>query len=337
MRVVFLLLILVIIGYFAKPWFLAAVTHAKTTTAEANVKLFADAVERAKSSGRKGLGTYGYSKEKALEWYREQGLVSRDRNPDMSQLAFRNGIWNVIPTAANELELYEKVAKQFVVDWRDFLQAQGFNTLDEAQTAFGNLDEWARRNGYFCFNSLVLENYGGRVNAMTKDQATVLLDAAIKMPGACLPVIESYPDILTDDDLADFASLISQATSGVYGSDYPIKSANECLGSIVVNASTRPTDVWKKIDAIGLDTSGVALSGAILKNTNLTIKQINAASGYDETDFRGIDLAGFDPSKKSLRGARMPDDAASARLFRWTTGIKPSPGTVWIDGKRPWG
>jgi len=337
MRMLLLLIVIVVIGYFLTPWFTASLSRARTTTAAANVKLFADAIERAKSSGIRGPGTYGFSKEKALAWYREKGLITEARDPDMSQIAFRDGVWLVIPTAANAKELYASVAPRFHVNWNDFLQAQGYSTIEAAQAEFGNLDDWALRNGYFSFNALVYENYGGRISILTKDQASMLLDAAVNLPEAALGVITNYPSLLADADLKDFASLLNQAIAGDYGDDYPADLAQVCLARIAVDASMRQSDIWKEINTDNLKMTDVDIAGAVLAKTHLTMEQINSAKGYEGVDFRDVELVGFDPSGKSLRGAIMPEDAASARLFRWSTGVRPSPGTIWVDGKRPWG
>lgn len=337
MKRVFALIVLCVLAYVAYPGARDAFRNAKKTAAAANVKLFSDAVEKAHSSGQRGAGTEGFSKKAALQWYLDTGLISGSREPDMSRLVFRQGIWSAADTPQTEKDLYTLLAAQFVVDWKTFLQAQGFSSPEDAVATFGNLDDWARKNGYFSFNALVYDNYGGSILHLTGTNADAVVDSAVTMPVAAFEVLTAYPQLLADADLAALSMLIEQALEGKYGSMYPTPMAQDCLGRIVVEASTRPGDVWKDIVLKHLDAARLDLTGAVLIKTNLDVKQINQATSYEEADFSGMELLGFDPSGRSLRNAIMPEDASSPRLFRWSTGVRPQPGTVWVDGKRPWG
>ena len=143
--------------------------------------------------------------------------------------------------------------------------------------------------------------------------------------------------MLSDADLVAMSTLLDQAIDLKYGGLYPTALAQDCLAKLVVEASRRDSDIWRDMKVGRLNSSRLALDGAVLAKTKIGLPQLNSATSYEGADFRGIDIKGFDPSKKSLRNAIMPEDASSPRLFQWMTGICPTPETIWIDGKRPWG
>ena len=170
-----------------------------------------------------------------------------------------------------------------------------------------------------------------------EEEADLVMDALVNMPEDALPFIKSYPQLLTDDQMITVSSLLTDGLKGEYGPSYPTGLTQGALNSIVAAASKRDGDAWKKLNLSAINETGLNLSGAKIAKINLPIERISKASSFAGADFTGVDLKGFDPSRKSLKGAKLPEDSNSPRLFRWTTGITPSPGTIWLDGSRPWG
>jgi len=322
--------------FYLFPRVKALFTSVKTKVDEITVGNMNDAASEAKGMGLVGPGTRGFSKIAALEWYRSLGIITHG-NPDLGALMYKGGSWRAGSPPSIPKELEARIAPLFSIDPTAFFQSQGFTNLQEASDRLGGLDKWARKRGYFSFAGFIYTNYGGKVSPVPDGWFDDLMDAAITMPKETMGIIACYPELIADSHLQEWSQMLNDGIAGKYGPDYPSDAAQDCLGRLIVNASTREGDGWMSIDVTGVDCRKLDLSGAKIAKVSLSMDQINQATAYEGTDFTGVDIKGFDPSKKTLRGAIMPEDATSPRLFRWTTDKTPAPGTIWVDGKRPWG
>lgn len=229
------------------------------------------------------------------------------------------------------------IAPQFVISVDQFLESEGFASLAAARESLGDLDEWARDHGVFCFSALIYKNYGGTITNLNEDQADNLFDAVQTMPWEALSIIQEFPQLLNGTDLRAASQLLDRIIGGQTAEPYPMQEVVNAMSKVIVEASHRPSFVWQGLELSNVVPGEIDLSGAIIANVNLPLDKITEAKAFEGCDFRGVNIKGFNPSGRSLKRAIMPEDANSPRLFRWTTGIRPSEGTTWVDGTRPWG
>lgn len=89
-------------------------------------------------------------------------------------------------------------------------------------------------------------------------------------------------------------------------------------------------------DLSGLTTTSKSLNSVDVRNTNITAAQLNTATNYGWMKADATNLSGFNPTGKSMNGATFTG-ITTPQQFVTATGITPGPGTIWIDGTRPWG
>ena len=337
MKYLVLIIILATVAYYGYPEAKEAVAAKKTEFVAADVQKLNDYSSNSIMLGITGQGTKGYSKLNAWKWYERQRLVNSGM-PDMTHLIYRDGVWKMGNPPQDGAGLLSVINPHFTVSAGEFLKDKGYETIADAKSALGPLDAWAQDQGSVSFVGYIYNNYsGGVIRPLKEEEADLVMDALVNMPEDALPFIKSYPQLLTDDQMITVSSLLTDGLKGEYGPSYPTGLTQGALNSIVAAASKRDGDAWKKLNLSAINETGLNLSGAKIAKINLPIERISKASSFAGADFTGVDLKGFDPSRKSLKGAKLPEDSNSPRLFRWTTGITPSPGTIWLDGSRPWG